>query len=470
MDKKLLIKKYSQALENGRAAIFAGSGMSVGAGFVDWKGLLKDVAEELGIKIRNYTNLVDLAQYFVNSTRNKSELSHAILNAFPSSATPLTNHKILASLPIRTYWTTNFDKLIETSLLNSGKICDVKSLPSNLSIAKDKSDAIVYKMHGDVDNPDLTILTRDQFENYQQTHKAFLDSFCYDLMNKTFLFLGLSFDDPNLHYVLKYARMLHGDNQRRHYYVLKKVSVDAYDSAEVFEYYKKEQELFVEDLKNYGVETVFIDKYDEITEILDEIKNRYLRRTVFISGAAEDYGGSYSEAEIKEFVRNLSAALIHADYRIVNGYGLGFGAEVLNGATIQIRTEHKSFDEFMKVMPFPQGLPDPRAAWTQYRREMIQGTGISIFLMGNKKDKASGNIVHSNGMQEEYDISKGNGNFLIPVGATGYKTEELWGQQMSNRADSFSPTVDEMNSLGDSAKPLDEHLTTIMSILERINN
>ena len=40
MDKKLLIKKYCEALENGRAAIFAGAGLSVGAGFVDWKGLL----------------------------------------------------------------------------------------------------------------------------------------------------------------------------------------------------------------------------------------------------------------------------------------------------------------------------------------------------------------------------------------------------------------------------------------------
>lgn len=157
MDKKLLIKKYSCALETGRAAIFAGAGMSVGAGFVDWKGLLKDVAEELDIKIRDYTNLVDLAQYYVNSTRNRSELSHAILNAFPISAKPLVNHEILASLPIRTYWTTNFDKLIETSLYNACKVYDVKSSPSSLAIAKDKSDAIVYKMHGDVDNPDLTI-------------------------------------------------------------------------------------------------------------------------------------------------------------------------------------------------------------------------------------------------------------------------------------------------------------------------
>ena len=44
MDKSLMIKKYCDSLEEGRAAIFAGAVMSAGVGFVDWAGLLKDVA------------------------------------------------------------------------------------------------------------------------------------------------------------------------------------------------------------------------------------------------------------------------------------------------------------------------------------------------------------------------------------------------------------------------------------------
>lgn len=40
-------------------------------------------------------------------------------------------------------------------------------------------------------------------------------------------------------------------------------------------------------------------------------------------------------------------------------------------------------------------------------------------------------------MQEEYDLSKNHGNFLIPVGATGYKTKDLWTQQMSAHDNSF---------------------------------
>ena len=90
--------------------------------------------------------------------------------------------------------------------------------------------------------------------------------------------------------------------------------------------------------------------------------------------------------------------------------------------------------------------------------------------MGNKKDQSSGAIIGSNGMQEEYDISKKHGNFLIPVGATGYKTEDLWNQQMRVLDNSFSPTKEEMESLNDKSKSLDEHLDNIMSILGRINS
>ena len=126
MDKKVLIKKYCEALNEGRAAIFAGAGLSAPAGFVNWPGLLKDVAEELNFKIEPHTNLVELAQYYVNETKSTHELSSAILNKFPSTADPGVNHKILASLPIDVYWTTNFDKLIEKALQKADKVYDVK--------------------------------------------------------------------------------------------------------------------------------------------------------------------------------------------------------------------------------------------------------------------------------------------------------------------------------------------------------
>ena len=466
MDKTLLIKKYSEAIENGRAAIFAGAGFSANCGFVDWKGLLKDVASELNASIKDYTNLVELAQYYVNTTRNRNELSNTILNAFPTSTEPNENHNLLASLPITTYWTTNFDNLIEKSLEANGKVVDVKSQPESLSTSKDKRNAIVYKMHGDVSNPSQTILTRDEFEQYESTHKPFLDSFSYDLTNKTFLFIGLSFDDPNLKNVLKYVRRLYDKNQRRHYYILRKVKQEN-ESEEDFQYRSRQQELFVEDLKNYGIETVYINEYSEITDILLEIRKRYSRRTVFISGAACDYA-PYNEIEVKTFISDLSASIIRKGFRIVNGYGLGFGNEVISGAIQALNSLHKPIDGNLIIRPFPQGLANPQSYWSQYRREMISLTGVSIFLFGNKIGKNAGRPIDSYGMREEYEISKANGNLLIPVGATGHMSKKLWDEQNASFDASSSPVPEDMAYIGDSSKSLKELHDKIMEILDKL--
>ena len=471
MDRNVMIKKYCDALNEGRAAIFAGAGLSASAGFVNWAGLLKDVADELNCKIDAHTNLVDLAQYYVNETKSTHELSRAILNKFPSSTAPTINHQILASLPIDTYWTTNFDKLIERSLEEANIVYDVKSLPERLAISKSGSKVTVYKMHGDVDNPHKTILTRDHFEQYPNTHQAFLNNFNYDLTNRTFIFLGLSFDDPNLQYVMKYARNLYKENQRVHYYILRKLKQDTGESDEAFANRKRMQELFVEDLKNYGIQTVMIDEYDEITEILIEIKRRYLRKTIFISGAAHEYG-NYSETDFKAFLRKLSYDLISHDFRIVNGYGLGFGNEVVAGAMEAINDMHKTVDGNLTILPFPQNIPDPVKMWQIHRENMISKTGVTLFFLGNKIDK-SGKVIPSNGMQSEYDISKANGNFLIPVGATGFITKQLWDMQMKDIAAGgtiYDGVKDDLIALGDSTLSLDQIRKLLISLIEKINS
>lgn len=465
MDKELLIKKYSEALEEGRAAIFAGAGLSVGAGFPNWSGLLKGIASELDVNI-NSINQVDLAQYYVNVKRNSSMLGNIIVNSFPNTATPTENHRIMSSLPIDTYWTTNFDKLIEKSLEDAGKVFDVKSLPEGLAISKNNCDACVYKMHGDINNPTTAILTRDQFENYPQTHQAFLNNFGYDLANKTFLFLGLSFDDPNVRYVLKYVRMLYRQNQREHYFIQKKVVKGTYEDVLVFKNRERIQELFVEDLKNYGIQTVLIDDYKEITEILQAIRNRYLRRTIFISGAAVNYD-PYEESEFKEFVKSLCADIIKHGYRIVTGYGLGLGNEVIAGAIGQLNKEHKTIDGNLFIFPFPQGFENKEDVWPQYRKEMISLTGVTLFLIGNKND-TDGNLKNSDGVRLEYEISKENENFLIPVGATGYMSKELWDELIKSHAPIYNKYIDKFIKLGNNSLSLSELRKIIIDLLDNI--
>jgi hypothetical protein len=59
-------KEYTQALDEGYAALFAGAGLSRPSGFVDWKELLKDIASDLRLDIDKETDLIALAQYHVN--------------------------------------------------------------------------------------------------------------------------------------------------------------------------------------------------------------------------------------------------------------------------------------------------------------------------------------------------------------------------------------------------------------------
>ena len=472
MDKKTLIKNYCAALNEGRAAIFAGAGMSRPAGFVDWKGLLKDVADELNFKIDENTNLVDLAQYYVNETKSTYALASAILNKFPSDVEPPVNYRILASLPIDIYWTTNFDKLIEKSLQEVNKVFDVKSMPSNLAISKKGSQVTIYKMHGDVDNPDKTILTRDQFEQYPYSHQAFLNNFNYDLTNRTFLFLGLSFDDPNLKYVLKYARYLYKENQRIHYYVLKRCERIWYDNDEDYDHAVQLQNFFIEDLKNYGIQTVLIDNYNEITEILTAIKEHYLRKTVFISGAAVDYS-PYGETNFKKFITDLSYDIIKNGFRIVNGYGLGLGNEVLAGALTALADMHKPIDGNLFIRPFPQGNPGLKALSPSYRQGMISQAGVSLFFIGNKTDKATGKQINSPGVREEYELSKNQNNYLIPVGATGSMSEELYNELMteiSAGGTKYDTCYDIYKLLGDKKISLDELRKILIDLLLKINS
>lgn len=65
MDKKLFIKKFSKTIQEGNAAVFAGAGTSVEAGFVNWKKLVQPFATELYLDIEKETDLIGLTQYYI---------------------------------------------------------------------------------------------------------------------------------------------------------------------------------------------------------------------------------------------------------------------------------------------------------------------------------------------------------------------------------------------------------------------
>ena len=47
---RTFLKEYIKAIRDGNAAVFAGAGLSRPSGFVDWKELLRPLAEEIGLR------------------------------------------------------------------------------------------------------------------------------------------------------------------------------------------------------------------------------------------------------------------------------------------------------------------------------------------------------------------------------------------------------------------------------------
>lgn len=465
MNKKQFIRELVNELSANNLAIFAGAGLSVAAGFVDWKGLLKDLAEELDLNIDKEENdLISLAQYYINEKQgNRSKINQIILNEFSQQAVLTENHKILARLPIDTFWTTNYDSMIENALKDAGKVVDIKHCIGQLPISIHKRDAVVYKMHGDASLPDQTVLIKDDYEKFHLTRNDFFTALRGDLLTKRFLFLGFSFSDPNIDYILSRIRSSYNENQKEHFCILRKVQQLPEENQADFEYRKRKQELFINDLKRVGISVLLVNQYEEITEILREVEQAQKRKTIFISGAAEDYS-PYSQQDVEEFVSSLSQEILKLGYRIVTGFGLGIGSSVISGSIKYLTEQNLKIDEdYLILRPFPQNK-EGKELWSAWREDMISYAGISIFLFGNKSQ--NGEIILSNGMQEEFDISKRNNNVLIPVASTGHMAKQLWEEDMSKECSENIET--EMQVLSKENIPLDELKYNILSILKKV--
>ncbi|OAV70512.1 hypothetical protein Barb4_01310 [Bacteroidales bacterium Barb4] len=472
---KEFLRVYGQALKDNNAAVFAGAGLSKASGFVDWKGLMREIAANLGLDVDQETDLIAIAQYHINERLgNRSVINQTIIDHFVKNVDLTENHRILARLPISSYWTTNYDNLIEEAIKEAGKTPDEKKISDNLLTTLSKRDAVVYKMHGDVVQPNEAVIAKEDYETYEKKRGAYSMVLQSELLSKTFLFVGFSFDDPNLIYTLARIKNLLGEKAsllRTHYFFIKKE--DDCNKA-------KKQELKIKDLNRYGIKALIVDGYEEITIILKKLNEFYKRSNVFISGAAECFEeDNQNEDKHKLFVHNLTKKILSNQYKIITGKGKKVGDIVIDGTLhYMFLTDYRHLDEFIKMRPFPlesvrEGISEKekkeekKQRNTKYRDEMLQEAGVAIFVYGNKKDK-NGTIKNSSGMEEEFNIALEKGIKPIPIGATGYMANELW-IKVINDFEKYYPSNDDNKTTMEEIKNLMQKIGDDNKFKEKIN-
>lgn len=429
------IKNYIKAINNGSAAVFAGAGLSMPSGYVSWKELLRPFAEEIGLSIDKENDYLAIAQYYCNKQGNRSGINDIVLEAFTKETKNNDSLKIITKLPIDVYWTTNYDHLLEEALKENGRKPDVKITNENLATNLRNCSAVVYKMHGDVQFPNDTVLIKEDYETYRINREPFTTILKGHLLSKTFLFLGFSFEDPNLSNILSWIKNLLGTNVREHYCLFEEVSIKPKETQEDFAYRKAKQDLMVDDLKRYGIQAVLLESYSEIPNVLKQIEKRCNLNNIFVSGSMSMDNDQWTIDSAKLFASSLVQQLVADGLHITSGYGVEIGNAIISGVLNEVKQKkYAHFDEYLRLYPFPQPKPGGnfKELWHNYRVEIIKDCGAIVFIFGNKIDK-EGNKIVADGMFDEYEVARNQNTIMIPIASTGDTAQQIFDEMYKNR-------------------------------------
>lgn len=432
MKKDIFIKEYSEKLKCEKASLFIGSGISRKSGYANWKDILRECAEEINLDVDKESDLITLAEFYVKG-KQRTKIDQTIASYFKDkNGEPCITHRILSTFPVKSIWTTNYDTLIERSLAKADISYSVVTNDESYVSLDPTAKVKVHKIHGDINNPSRCVITRKDYEKFEETHDIVLSELKGEMCTNSFLFLGYSFSDIDIQHILSKIRLIYNDDHpQRHYCIMEKIKKENCEDENDFLYKENRQNHYINDMQSYGLNVVLVDSYDEIENILREISIRVHLKDILVSGAYEE-ANTLSKNRISPFATSLAQKLIEEDFRIITGYGKNLGSDVVAGAFLgccNVGIQPKDFNENVILSPFPYKLPDSSnrsAIYTSLRENMVSKTRISIFICGEKYAKGSKSPIHSPGVLEEYRISKEQGNLIIPLATTGGAARTIW--------------------------------------------
>jgi tetratricopeptide (TPR) repeat protein len=222
---EIIYKELLEAMDKGCLVVFCGSGTSSSLGLPTWKGLVMEVIDQIGADKPEFLPLKDLLTSDILSPLLildllEDEYRPLITEVLSEKIDqldkylPYTLQKKLFKISEKII-TTNYDKAFENAvdipnvILNDGRFKLAK-------IADHKR--FLFKLHGDIDNPEDCILFSSQFKSLYST-EAFLLGLKILFIQKTILFVGFSLDDPYVAEIINNITESFNAFNRKHYIV-----------------------------------------------------------------------------------------------------------------------------------------------------------------------------------------------------------------------------------------------------------
>jgi predicted Rossmann-fold nucleotide-binding protein len=205
------------------------------------------------------------------------------------------------------------------------------------AISRNVPDAQVeiIKIHGCILNSPRNelVVTKADYEDFFINRPATAGRLKMDLVNKSFLFIGYGYGDPNIQNIILEARRLSNNATKQHYMVM----MDERDA---------EFNLWCKDLKRYGINVVKIDDFLELEEILSDLSLKSRGNSVFITGS-HNVKADADAFELGKKLANLK------DIIFLDGQSTGIMRSAANAfmeKSIELKTE---ISKRLKIFPNP---------------------------------------------------------------------------------------------------------------------
>ncbi|MBC1500679.1 hypothetical protein HB943_08685 [Listeria weihenstephanensis] len=202
----------NDAKKNNKLIIFVGAGVSMNSGLPSWKGLIQEFANDLGYKGNIDADILKIPQFYFDSPKYKSQYYSKIEKEIKKKAISNSIHAMIYKLAPKHIITTNYDQLIENTESIEVLTNKYRVVSEDKDFLNAKTDNLIIKMHGDIDNMDSIVLKEDDYLNFSQ-NKILIETYIKSLMvNHTFIFVGYSIADYNFKQIINWV-----DSMTRNY-------------------------------------------------------------------------------------------------------------------------------------------------------------------------------------------------------------------------------------------------------------
>lgn len=274
-----LVDRFGAATEAGAAGLLVGAGLSKAAHLPDWDELMEFPRTRIDIPAA-VRDLPLVAEYYEQDPHGgrASLKQHLLTSTCPPGAAPGDGHRLLAELPVREIWTTNYDPLIEQAVPD----CRVVATEEDTRLVGDGRS--VVKMHGSIaPGPPPTwtsepVVSRSDYERYATDRPRMWALLRASYLTRTFLFLGFSFADPNVEVLLRLARANGTATTDRHLTVLRKPT----DPVDL-----RLHDLRVRDLEASGIAVHEVGSHGALVPLLAALVRRTRPPRLFVAGSGD---------------------------------------------------------------------------------------------------------------------------------------------------------------------------------------